>query len=1380
MEPFASVALSRFVPEHLRRRLIERPEFGGQAAAQHFDPSAVLFADISGFTRLMIRETARGRAGVEELTRHLNAYFGQMIETVTSHGGDVVNFAGDGMLAIWAPANSGERDARLLAARAAVCGATLQKLLHKREISSDTQLTMTIAIGAGRASLVQLGGMLDRWLFVVGGEPNVQLREASGHGVPGTVVLSKEAWALLQGAATGQTLPGGEGILNEVVERINFEPLQIVPVGPDAMTALRRFVPGAVLSRVGAGQTRWLGELRQVTSLFAQLPPIDFEDEDALERAQELLRDLQRIIYRYEGSVDKVIDDDKGLVLMAGWGLPPLAHEDDALRAIEAGCEIRDLIRSRGHFTSLGVATGQVYCGAIGNATRTAYTIMGAPVNLAARLMQETVPDVLCDQPTRDACARQIAFESTDQVVVKGIKGTSVFYEPKGELEEQVERAQVPLVGRHRERDLIGKGIRELSGDRRGSTVLLVADAGVGKSRLLAEATRMADEAGVRCLRGAGDSITRESPYHAMAPMAADLLGIRQVAPGADVDEHILSQLSDDPDLVTRAPLLNDLLNSSLPENDLTRSLGAEVRADNLHKLVARLLVRAALARPVAVFAEDVHWFDSASLAMLKVLVRNAPSVLFMLSSRPPEESRQDYEDIVADPTTIFMPLEALSDGETIDLVCLRLGVESLPDALAGLIRRKGEGNSFYSEELALALRDAGHIEVREGRCRIATADQQLDDTLLPTTVQGVVTSRIDRLPPQEQLLLKVASVLGRSFDLDVLSDVMPRAADRSNHGRLIEALTGLDIIRPTVEDDEATIYEFRHIIAREAIYDLMLQSQRRELHGTVAAWHETHHADELDNYHGLLAHHWTEAENWRKAVQYLGLAGGQALQRSANAECVRFLGRALVHSRKTGVRVSTFRRGAWWADIAEAHFRLGNQDDSRTAAWRALSDLGYPLATTLPGQLLGLLKQVALRFVPWDRSRQAHGLAEDERLRRRRAMELRNRLTEIAGYKNDAMGFLYCGLAELNLAETLGPSVELGRAYAMMSIVLGALPMHSVCQRWADQAMELAQEHDRPLVEAYLLSRVGVSRLYQSAWQVAESGTRRARDICVQRGDVRLLEEVLAVLSQVLTYQGRLAEVSDLSAHLDEVSKESGNLQGRAWYVLFRGLYLARAGLAREAVHLFEEAVPWLESQASNAEYIWGQGVRALVLLWAGQREAAREVADATMARIRKERPVAYWQCIGVFTVCEVYLELWREARESGGGQEKALGKLYADAVGAMVRFGRIFPFGRPYAVFFKALLAQERGQTDKGAALLDDTMAEAEEKSERWLQMECHAAMADSARDDAKAHRQRAAELQAELALLPMSILRGDQSEAPGALGIAAPTPHPAAPTR
>lgn len=1367
MNQYTSVLLSRFVPEHLRRRLIAHPELAGRPSAEHFEHAAVLFADVSGFTGLMEKETQRGRAGVEELTRHLNSYFGQMIETVTSHGGDVVNFAGDGLLALWVPAHAGEADTQLLAARAAVCGRTVQKLLHEHEVQGGATLSMRISIGAGRASIAQLGGVLDRWTFFLGGEPTLQIKSAQDQAKPGTVVLSKQAWALVQDAASGFTLPGGEGLLDKVVDRIEFEPLQMIPVNTDAMTALRRFVPGAVLSRIGAGQTRWLGELRQITSLFAQLPRIEFHREGELLRADELLRDIQRIIYRYEGSVDKIIDDDKGLVLVAGWGLPPLAHENDPVRAIEAAQEIRDRIQRDGRTTSIGVATGQVYCGAIGNATRTAYTIMGAPVNLAARLMQHVEADILCDDATRKACERQIGFRATGGIRIKGIADSRELFEPTGELDVPVQRAQVPLVGRLVERDLIGRGIKELAGERRGQTVLFVADAGVGKSRLLAEALRMAQEAGVRTLRGAGDSITCHSPYHALAPMVADLMGIRPGMTAAQANDHVLQRLGDDPELLNRAPLLNDLLSTTLPANDLTRGLSDRVRADNLHKLVARLLLRATLALPLAVFIEDVHWFDSASLLMLKVLIRSVPSVLFMVTSRPLTEQRQDFDDIVSDPNTVYLPLDALSQAETVDLVCRRLGVSSLPETVSDLIRTKGEGNPFYSEELALALRDAGHIEVEGGRCRIANDNQNLDGVVLPATVQGVVTSRIDRLPPEEQLFLKVASVLGRTFRLDLLTEVLPTGYGSDGHDAALLSLSSLDIIRPVAGGDDQQ-YEFRHIIAREAIYDLMLLSQRRELHATVATWHELRHADDLDPYYGLLAHHWTEAANWRKAIGYLGLAGAHALERSANTECVGFLKQALAIAQREAVRVPAHQRGQWWADTAEAHFRLGNQDESRAAAYLALRDLGYPMATSLSGQFLGLLKQVALRLAPWDRSGVALALPEDERGRRRRAMELRNRLTEIAGYKNDGLGFLYCGLAEVNLAETLGPSVELGRAYAMMSIVLGALPLHRLCQRWADRAMELADGHQRPLIEAYLLSRVGVARLYQSAWAVAEPGMRRAWNICEERGDMRLLEEVLATLSQVLTYQGRLSEVAELAGRMDQVSSESGNPQARAWYVFFRGMHLARAGRAPEAVELFEQAVPWLEGQASNAEYIWGQGVRALVLLRAGHPTQAREVADKTMERIRKERPVAYWQCIGLFTISEVYLELWQAAGAGDDGEGRELGRLAAEAVKALGRFAGIFPFGRPYAVYFSSRVAQLLGRADRANALLLEALREAQDKSERWLQLECHDVLGQTGDEAAPRHAQRAAELKAELALLSSSELRQ------------ATPPQPAAPTR
>ncbi len=298
--------------------------------------AAVLFADISGFTRLTERLAQRGPAGAEQLTTLLNTYFEQLVTRITDHGGDVVKFAGDALLAVWSKAALGE-DLATLTQRAAQCGLAVQTALRNHQAAEGITLSLKVGIGAGELVALHLGGVFDRWELLLSGEPLEQVSVAEHQARPGDVILSAAARALVGDAFGSTPVEHGCARLETVTRSLPLRP-SVLPVSDgEATAALRAYLPGAIRARLDAGQASWLAELRRVTVLFINLPGLNRSAAEDLEATQRIVRGLQSALYHYEGSLNKLSVDEKGVTLVAAAG-SAAAYARRRRNARRAGC----------------------------------------------------------------------------------------------------------------------------------------------------------------------------------------------------------------------------------------------------------------------------------------------------------------------------------------------------------------------------------------------------------------------------------------------------------------------------------------------------------------------------------------------------------------------------------------------------------------------------------------------------------------------------------------------------------------------------------------------------------------------------------------------------------------------------------------------------------------------------------------------------------------------------------------------------------------------------------------------------------------------------------------------------------------------------------
>jgi class 3 adenylate cyclase/tetratricopeptide (TPR) repeat protein len=1304
--------------------------------------AAVVFADISGFTPLAERLAQRGPAGAEALSGLLNAYFVELMALIADHGGEVISFAGDGLLAVW-PATDEDQDLALATCCAGRCALAVQSALHGYQTLDGLRLWLRIGVGAGEVMGLRVGGIDGRWQLLLSGAPLVQGGLAEQQAARGEVVVSSEAWELARDACTGQRLPNGGVRLRTADASMGSRP-RLRPT-QDLGDAVYAYVPEVVRARLAAGQAEWLAELRRVTPLFLNLLDADPAAADQLEPLQLVMATVQPILQRYEGSLKQVVVDDKGLTLIAVFGLPPLAHEDDPARATRAALVAQAALRELGVRCAIGLATGRAFCGAVGSEVHREYDVIGEVMNLAARLMQAAPDTILCDEPTHRAAQSRLRFQDLPAIPVKGKTTPVQVYRPV----EPTPKTHSPrtMRGRIDERAELAEHVRALEKGTSG-LVVFEGEPGIGKSRLLADLLEQAHARGMPSLTGAGDAIEKTTPYHAWRPVFAQLFDLAGVDDIEERRRRVQARLPADPALARLAPLLNSVLPLELPDNELTAQLTGEVRADNTHQLLVQLLqppvaTPAGRAAPLLMVLDDAHWLDSASWALTSLVVARIRPLLLVLATRPlVEPLPDDYRRLRQDPSTEYLRLEPLSPPDILALVCDRLGVRQLPGPVTTLIEERAQGNPFFSEELAYALRDAGLIRIIDGSCTISPDAGDLSSVSFPDTMQGVVAARIDRLPPGQELTLKVASVVGRLFALRLLRDIHPIEADRGGLRGYLDDLRRQDFtVLDTPEPDLA--YLFKHVVTQEVAYSLLLSTQRRQLHRAVAEWYERTQADDLASLYPLLAHHWDRAEEPTKTLTCLELAGEQALRAGAHQEAVDFLTDAVSLAGTIQPAPEALRQARWHRQLGDAYMGLGRLAESRQHADQAVALLGAPVPATplrLLGDLTGQALQQTLHRV-WPPQAIPDGpTARSAALEATRAFE---RLAFLDYYANARGPGISAVLHSVNLAERAGPSPELARAYATMSVAAGLVQLHALARSYARRALAIARAEDDLAALAFVLVATSAYHVSVGNWTTSREALLEGLGIAERLGDQRRWGELAIAVAQLMYYQGQFDRLADWQAEMQTMASHADDPQRKAHVILARVWFLMPKGRMDMAVNELPAATRLLAGHGSRADEILAYGVLALAHLRRQDKQQARRAAQRAANLIAQTHPAAAYILEGYAGVTEVYLDLWMAG-------DRTAARPARQARAALRRFARAFPVARPRAWLYEGLAAHHLGRSQRAVAAWHKSLKTAERLVMPYEQGRAHYELGRHLRPghpDRQTHLSRACEIFADL---------------------------------
>ncbi|MBI2171011.1 MAG: AAA family ATPase [Chloroflexi bacterium] len=701
------------------------------------------------------------------------------------------------------------------------------------------------------------------------------------------------------------------------------------PALPSQM-GLHQYIPPELLAKLEYARAHggMLGERRIVTMLFSDVrgstsAASSLDPEEWAEIMKGAFEYLIAPVYRYEGTLARLMGD----AILAFFGAP-IAHEDDPQRAVLAGLEILEGIapfkkRVKEKWgldfdVRIGINTGLVVVGEVGSDLRLEYTAMGDAINMAARMEQTAQPGTV---QVSESTHRLIAplFEAQDLGLIE-VKGktepvrTHRIVGPKalpGQL-RGIQGLQSVLVGRDAELSTLRQRVDELRKGN-GQVVSVMGEAGLGKSRLIAEVRRWLTDEGIiagREAQGNGSAASAGLPaitwiegrslsYETSTPYApfVDMLTEYFTLRGDETDDAKYQKITQRlaalaPGKVDDiAPFLASVLEMKLDGEALerVRYLEPPLLRGKVFGAVQELVKAQASYQPLALVFEDLHWSDSASLELLEQLLPltdQAPLMLLAVFRPQRQEPSWRFHELASrdyDHRYTPIQLEPLGEEETRSLVSNLLHIEGLPERLRALILQKSEGNPFFVEEVIRSLLDSG-VVVREGAHWRAT--REIEGMAVPDTIAGVLTTRLDRLEEEARRVIQTASVIGREFQYETL-----RLTHHPPEG-LEMALADLQrrgLLREKSRIPER-LYSFKHSLIQETAYASLLMSRRRELHLRTAE-----SILQLDPKRvGEIGRHYLEAREYAKALPYLVQQGERAAQASSNPEAIFHFRKAL------------------------------------------------------------------------------------------------------------------------------------------------------------------------------------------------------------------------------------------------------------------------------------------------------------------------------------------------------------------------------------------------------------------------------------------------------------------------------------------------------
>ena len=665
----------------------------------------------------------------------------------------------------------------------------------------------------------------------------------------------------------------------------------------EKLAKIQRYLPKNLTQKILAQKDKIEGERKQVTVMFCDMEGFTtltekLGSEEMYSMMDQVYEILMQKVHDYEGTVNELTGD--GIIALFG---APIALEDAPQRAIRSALAIHremskfsDKIKSESRMPPIrmriGIHTGPVVVGTLGNDLRVEFKAVGDTVNLASRMQSLADPGTTyVTEETFKLTEGLFRFESLGPKAIKGkeepVRVCRVIAPStrRTRFDVSAERGLTLFVGRERELELLLDGFERVKAGK-GQVFSIVSEAGVGKSRLLYEFRKAVANEDVTFLEGRCFSYSRAVAYHPMIDILKSNFDIHEGEGDAEIREKVKRGLKImGIDEASTLPYFLELL--SVKDSGIEQiSMSPEARKDRMIEALKRIVLRGSEMRPLIIAIEDLHWLDKSSEDVARSLLESIPGsrVLLIFTYRPEFVHTWGAKSFHSQLT-----LHRLSNRESLEMVNHILGTKEIEKALEELILEKTEGVPFFIEEFIKSLNDLNIIEKKENVYRLSKDIHQMT---IPSTIQDVIMARVDSLPEGAKEVLQKGSAVEREFSYDLIKRVMNLPEQE-----LLSYLSALKDMELLYERGiyPQSNYIFKHALTREVVYNSVLAKRKKKLHEEIGNAIEELCRDSLNEHYEVLSEHYFLSENYLKSAEYSRLASRKAEKTASLNDAIVF-----------------------------------------------------------------------------------------------------------------------------------------------------------------------------------------------------------------------------------------------------------------------------------------------------------------------------------------------------------------------------------------------------------------------------------------------------------------------------------------------------------